>query len=227
MSQSLFQRAAKIDDIAHKSLLPKDNKLAASLDFAHTNSKKHGLPDITVTPLGGQYLRVQAQLIGAKSILEIGTLGGYSSIWFASTGAHVTSLEISPKHRDVALENIANAGYKDRVDVILGPALESLPKLLDQSKQFDLIFIDAAWEEQWEYFQFATKLARKGGCIYVDNVVREILDDDYGEYQKGKETLMEKVGRVDNVTATTVTVLSGWQGKEENFIDGFMLAVVH
>jgi predicted O-methyltransferase YrrM len=80
-------------------------------------------------------------------VLEVGTLGGYSTIWFASTGASVTTIEINPKHRDVALEN--TKGLKD-VEIILGAALDVLPKFLEEGKKFDFVFIDAAWEEQFE-----------------------------------------------------------------------------
>ena len=154
-------------------------------------------------------------------------MGGYSTIWFASTGATVTSLEINPQHRDVALENVANAGYTDKVDIVLGPALETLPTLKDRAEKFDLVFIDADWEEQFEYFEHALKLVRPGGCIYVDNVVREVLEDESGGYASGKkETLFQKVGRVENVQATLVSVVSSHKGRETEAIDGFVLAIV-
>ena len=146
-------------------------------------------------------------------------MGGYSTIWFASTGAKVTSIEIDPKHRDVALENTKGLD----VEVILGAALDVLPKLAAGGRKFDFIFIDAAWEEQWEYFQWAVKLARGNGCIYVDNVVRELLEsENVGE----GESLVTKVGREEKITATLVSTISTHKEKAEEMFDGFLLAVV-
>lgn len=210
-----LDQAGKIDAHAHSNLL-KPNR---QLDHALSNSAANGLPAITVSALQGQYLAIQCQLINAKSVLEIGTLGGYSTIWFASTGAKVTSIEIDPKHRDVAVENTKGLD----VEIILGAALDVLPKLAAEGRKFDLIFIDAAWEQQWDYFQWAVKLARVNGCIYVDNVVRELLESDaVGE----GETLVTKVGREDKVTATLVPTISSHKTRVDEMFDGFLLAVV-
>jgi len=210
-----LEQAYKIDELAHTNLL----RPSAKLDSALTSSAAAGLPDITVTKLQGQYLSIQAQLIGAKTILEIGTLGGYSTIWFASTGASVTSIEIDPKHRDVALQNTAGLD----VEIILGAALDVLPKLASEGRKFDLVFIDADWEEQWEYFQWAVKLTRDRGCVYIDNVVRELLEE--GEIGK-QESLVSKVGRLGNVEATLVSTVSSHKGRLDEMLDGFMLAIV-
>lgn len=158
--------------------------------------------------------------MGAKKILEIGTLGGYSTIWFASTGAHVTSIEIDPKHRDVALQNTDGLD----VDIILGAALDVLPKLAEEGRKFDFVFIDAAWEEQFAYYEWAVKLTRVGGAIYIDNVVRELLDqEDLGE----KEGLVSKVGGLKGkVQASLIPTVSSQKGKEEEMMDGFLLAIV-
>jgi predicted O-methyltransferase YrrM len=137
-------QARNIDVRASANLLKPNTKL----DYALSNSAAKGLPPITVTPLGGRYLAIQCQLINAKTVLEIGTLGGYSAIWLAETGAKVTSIEIDLKHRDVALENTKGLN----VELILGAALDVLPKLAGGGRKFDLVFIDAAWEEQWDYF---------------------------------------------------------------------------
>ena len=223
----LYKQAQKIDSLAHDSLLPTDTPLATSLSHALSNSAAKGLPPITISPLQGQFLAIQAQLISAKNVLEVGTLGGYSTIWFASTGAKVTSLEISPKHRDVALENVKKAGYADQVDIILGPALETLPTLTNGGKKFDLVFIDADWDQQFEYFAHAVELVRPGGCIYVDNAVREVLEGNPEAYESGeKETLFQKVGRMQGVQATLVSVVSSHKGHEGETFDGFLLAIV-
>lgn len=153
-------------------------------------------------------------------MLEIGTLGGYSTIWFARTGAKVTSIEIDSKHRDVALENTKGLD----VEIILGAALNVLQKLAAEGRKFDFPFLDAAWEEQWQYFQWAVELTRGNGCIYVDNVVRELLEsENVGE---GDESLVTKVGREERVNATLVPTISSHKRNAEEMFDGFLLAVV-
>ncbi|KIW72221.1 hypothetical protein PV04_00431 [Phialophora macrospora] len=226
---SLYQRVQKIDDQAHAALLPSNNALATALSHALSNSDVKGLPPITVSPLQGQYLAIQAQLISARRVLEIGTLGGYSTIWFASTGASVTSLEINPHHRDVAVENVRQAGYDDSVDIILGDALETLPKLAaaakkDGRQKFDLVLIDADWALQYEYITWAVQLVRPGGCIYLDNAVRAALERDANVSET--ETLFAKVGRLAGVQATVVSVLSSQKGHQGEMFDGFLLAIV-
>jgi len=214
---SHLHQAGEIDTQAKSSLLLPNPKLDAAL----ANSAANGLPPITINPLQGQFLAIQCKLLKAKNILEIGTLGGYSTIWFASTGAHVTSIEINPKHRDVALENTSGLD----VDIILGAALDVLPKLEKEGKSFDFVFIDAAWQEQFSYFEWAVKLTRSGGAIYVDNVVRELLEhDDLGE----REGLVSKVGALKGkgVQASLISTVSSHKGKEEEMMDGFLLAIV-
>ena len=212
----LLQRASTVDAQARLSLLKPDPQL----DHALASSAANNLPAITISALQGQYLALQCRLINAKSVLEIGTLGGYSTIWFARTGAKVTSIEIDSKHRDVALAN--TEGLK--VEIILGAALHVLPRLAAEGRKFDFVFIDAAWEEQWQYFQWAVKLARGSGCIYVDNVVRELLDSE--KVGEGDESLVTKVGRMDTVSATLVSTISSHKGKAEEMFDGFLLAMV-
>ncbi|KUJ19576.1 S-adenosyl-L-methionine-dependent methyltransferase [Mollisia scopiformis] len=210
-----LHQASKIDALGKAHLLTPNPKLDAAL----SNSKSNSLPDITITPLQGQYLAIQCKLQRAKTVLEIGTLGGYSTIWFASTGAHVTSIEINPKHRDVAVENTKGLD----VEIVLGAALDVLPKLHAEGKKFDFVFIDAAWEEQFSYFEWATKLARVGGAIYVDNVVRELLEEE----ELGAEgSLVSKVGKMRGVQASLITTCSSHKGVEEEMMDGFMLAIV-
>jgi len=214
-SADKLHQAGKIDAQARNSLIRPDPQL----DHALANSAANGLPAITISELQGQFLAIQCQLINAKSVLEIGTLGGYSTIWFARTGAKVTSIEIDSKHRDVALENTKGLD----VEIILGAALDVLPKLAAEGRKFDFIFVDADWEEQWEYFQWAVKLTKGNGCIYVDNVVRELLENEnVGE----GESLLTKVGREEKVSATLVSTISSHKGKAEEMFDGFLLAVV-
>jgi predicted O-methyltransferase YrrM len=118
-------------------------KSSASLEAALSNSQQQGIPPIAIGPAEGQYLSILCKLIGAKRILEIGTLGGYSTLWFVESvpGVKVTSIEINPKHRDVALENIKASPNAGNADVILGAALDVLPTLLAQGQVFDFVFI--------------------------------------------------------------------------------------
>ncbi|KAJ9133712.1 S-adenosyl-L-methionine-dependent methyltransferase [Pleurostoma richardsiae] len=217
MSSSVLDSGSAINALAEGALLRPN----AKLDEAVANSQANGLPPITVSPLQGQYLAIQCQLIGAKSVLEIGTLGGYSTIWFAQAGAKVTSLEINPKYRDIAAANTAGLD----VEIILGAALDVLPRLAAEGRQFDLVFIDASWDEQWEYFEWAVKLTRSKGAIYVDNVVRALLGS--GATDPGTESLVTKVGRDTRVTATLVSTVSGHKANPEDNFDGFLLAVVN
>jgi predicted O-methyltransferase YrrM len=216
-ASEIYKRAVALDAHAYPALLRPDQKL----DNAIKNSAAHNLPNITVSSLQGQYLSIQCQLIGAKSVLEIGTLGGYSTIWFARTGAKVTSIEIDPRHRDIAVENTKDL---DGVEIILGAALDVMPKLVAEGRKFDLVFLDASWDEQTEYFKWATKLIRDKGCIYVDNVVRNLFEDDN---MAMKETLLTSVGKMDNVTATLMSTVSGHKGTPDDMVDGFLLAIVN
>jgi predicted O-methyltransferase YrrM len=206
---------ASIIALASESLLQSNTEL----ENAIKSSAEHGLRPIEVTPLQGQLLAIQAQLIGAKSVLEIGTLGGYSTIWFAQTGAKVTSIEINPEHREVAMKNVK--GYE--VDIILGAALDVLPKLAAEGRTFDFVFIDASWTEQWEYFDWAVKLTRSKGIIYVDNVVRALVFN--GTIDSTKESLVTKVGRDKRVRATLVPTFFQQKSAEDQ-VDGFLLAIV-
>ncbi|MGZ8399918.1 MAG: O-methyltransferase [Methyloceanibacter sp.] len=167
---------SEIDGYLADSLVPGD----AALDAALEATKAAGLPAINVAPNQGKLLMLLAQAIGARRILEIGTLGGYSTIWLArglAPGGKLITLEANSKCADVARTNIAHAGLGEMVDVRVGKASDTLPGLAAEPP-FDLIFIDADKEGTPGYFQWAVKLARQGGLIIVDNVVREgaILD---------------------------------------------------
>jgi predicted O-methyltransferase YrrM len=152
------------------------------LDATLRASSEAGLPAIQVSPPQGKLLQLLAQIRGTRRILEIGTLGGYSTIWLAralpSDGRLVT-LEANPRHAEVARANLARAGLSDRVEVREGPALASLPRLAeDGSGPFDLIFIDADKPAYPEYLGWALKLSRRGSVIVADNVVRQGLVAD-------------------------------------------------
>jgi predicted O-methyltransferase YrrM len=166
------QRWSAVDGYIADLLAPAD----PALDAALKGSEAAGLPSIQVAANQGKLLHLLARLQGARTILEIGTLGGYSTIWLAralpSDGRLIT-LELDPKHAEVAGENIARAGLAERVEVRIGPASEALAGLAAEGGgPFDLIFIDADKEGYPDYLGWALKLSRPGSLIVADNVVR-------------------------------------------------------
>lgn len=187
-----------VDDYIAEELLPDDPALEAALEANRNNE----LPTIDVSPAQGKLLNLLIRMNKAKRILEIGTLGGYSTIWMARalpTDGKIVTLEIDPHHAKVARANIKRAGLSKLVDLRVGPALDSLSKLsVEGGGPFDLIFIDADKEGTPGYFQWAVKLARQGALIVVDNVVREgaILDTS------GKDSSVQGMRRFFELAAT-------------------------
>ncbi|MBI3275322.1 MAG: O-methyltransferase, partial [Methylocystis sp.] len=149
----------------------------AALDAALRANAAAGLPAIDVSPPQGKFLHVLARSIGARKILEVGTLGGYSTIWLARAlpaDGRLVTLEAEPAYAKVAAQNIARAGLSHLVDLRVGPALKTLPELQREGAgPFDLAFIDADKPNNANYFALALKLSRPGGLIVVDNVVRD------------------------------------------------------
>jgi predicted O-methyltransferase YrrM len=198
-----------------------------ALRLARTDSAAAGLPPIEVSPNQGAMLNLFAKMISARRILEIGTLGGYSTIWFArAVGAdgQVVSLEIDPHHADVARSNVARAGFTDNVNVVVGAAIDSLKAMIAEGQTlFDLVFIDADKASIPSYVEAALQLTHPGSAIIVDNVVRsggvrnaESTDPDI----IGIREFLEMAGsdpRLD-VTAIQTVGSKGW--------DGFALALV-
>jgi len=169
MSEQLW---ANVDAYIEQQLVPQDEALTAAL----ADSREAGLPAISVAPNQGKLLGLFARSIGARKILELGTLGGYSSIWLARAlpedGSLVT-LELEPKHAEVARKNLERAGVLSRVEIRVGRAVDSLRQLHASGRgPFDLIFIDADKESMPEYFTWALALARVGSLIVIDNVIR-------------------------------------------------------
>lgn len=157
-----------VDDYFNGALLPRDEALEAAL----AASDKAGLPQIAVAPNQGKLLQLLGLSVGARRILEIGTLGGYSTIWLARAlpeGGKLVSLEYEPLHAEVARSNIARAGLSDKAEVRTGAALDLLPNV---QGPIDFAFIDADKENNAPYFEAALKLARPGALIVIDNVVR-------------------------------------------------------
>jgi predicted O-methyltransferase YrrM len=193
-----------------------------AVDNALSASDKAGLPAIAVSPTQGKQLYLLALIRGARRILEIGTLGGYSTIWLARAlpaDGKLITLEADPKHAEVARANIRDAGLGDKVDVRVGRALDTLPTLVGP---FDLFFIDADKPSIPDYFQWSLKLSRPGSVIIVDNVVRDgaIIDANGDAAVKGVRRFNELVAAEKRVTGTTIQTV-GSKG-----YDGFAMLVV-
>jgi caffeoyl-CoA O-methyltransferase len=166
LSQDIYQQ---VDDYIAGLVAPEDEALSA----ARTASLEAGLPDIAISAAEGKFLHVLARAIRAERILEIGTLGGYSTIWLARAlppHGQLITIEVDEQHAGVAQRNIAHANLADRIEVRVGAALDVLPTL---SGPFDFIFIDADKETYVDYFGWAVRLARPGTLIVADNVVRK------------------------------------------------------
>ncbi len=160
-----------VDGYFNTALIPRDPALQGALE----RSREAGLPSIAVAENQGRLLNLLASLMGARRILEVGTLGGYSAIWLARAlpaDGRLVSLEIDPRHAEVARANLAAAGLADRAEVRLGRGIDLLPAL-EGGEPFDLAFIDADKPSNPDYFAWAMRLVRPGGLIIVDNVVRK------------------------------------------------------
>ncbi|MCW3657032.1 O-methyltransferase [Burkholderia cenocepacia] len=173
----------QVDAYFSATLVPSD----AVLDAALAASDAAGLPAINVAPNQGKLLQLLATIRGARRILEVGTLGGYSTIWLARAlppGGALVTLELNPAHAKVATQNIARAGFAQVVSVVVGSAKDSLARLIDTGEApFDFIFIDADKDNNAVYLDAALKLSRPGTVIVVDNVVRNgrVVDPDNRE----------------------------------------------
>jgi len=198
-----------------------------ALEAALRDSEAAELPQIAVTPLQGKFLQLLAQIQGARTILEIGTLGGYSTIWLARAlpeDGRLISLEYNARHAEVATRNIARAGLDRIVEVRVGPALESLPKLADENPPpFDLVFIDADKVNNPNYVEWALRLTSAGSLIVVDNVVRggRVADaDSKAPDVLGSRAAVELIGSHPRLSGTAIQTV-GSKGH-----DGFALARV-
>lgn len=211
-------RWAAVDEYVAGHLLGRDEALAAAL----AANAAAGLPEIDVSATQGRMLQLFARMVGARRILEVGTLGGYSTIWLARAlpeGGRLVTLEIDPHHAEVARGNIAAAGLGDRVEVITGPAIDALRSL---DGAFDFIFIDADKPSNVAYLTEALRLSRPGTAIVVDNVVREgqILDPENTDDRViGTRALFEAVAAEPLLIATAVQTVGTKKW------DGFLLAL--
>lgn len=198
-----------------------------ALEAALRASEAAGLPPIQVSPLQGKLLHLLARLSGARRVLEVGTLGGYSTIWLAravpADGAVVT-LEREPRHAEVARANFVQAGVAARVELRLGPALDSLARLAEErAAPFDMVFLDANKDQYPEYLERSVGLCRPGSLIVADNVVRrgDVADDrSLDPAVRGVRRMTERIARDPRLLATAVQTV-GVKG-----YDGFALAMV-
>jgi len=219
--ESLEDRWTRIDDYLVDALLPHD----AALEAALQESEAAGLPAIAVAPNQGRMLELMARSIGARRILEIGTLGGYSTLWLAHAlpeDGRLISLEFEPRHAEVARRNIANAGFAGQVEVRVGRAIDNLPGLAGEGP-FDLVFIDADKPSNPDYFTWAMRLTRPGSLIIVDNVVRGgiVADADTRDPNAlGVRRMNELIAAELRVLATAVQTV-GSKGH-----DGFAMLLV-
>jgi predicted O-methyltransferase YrrM len=202
---------------------PSDTALDAALEA----SAAAGLPPIGVSPVQGKLLQLLARIQGTRNILEIGTLGGYSTIWLARAlpaGGRLITLEFDPKHAEVARANLVRAGLAGVVDLRVGRALDTLPQLAAEGRgPFDLIFIDADKEGYPDYLGWALKLARRGTVIIADNVVRKGAVIDTGS----NDSLLQGVRRFNELLAAEKRVSATvFQTVGSKGHDGFAIAIV-
>ena len=212
-----------VDGYLAERLVPADAALQGALEA----SAAAGLPSINVAPTHGKFLHLLARMQGARRILEIGTLGGYSTIWLAralAAGGRLITLEADAKHAGVARTNLARAGLEGIVELRHGAALETLPQIAAEGcGPFDLIFIDADKQNIPRYFEWALKLSRLGTLIVVDNVVRggAVIDPASNDTNvQGVQRFLEMIAAEPRVSATAIQTV-GMKG-----YDGFALALV-
>jgi predicted O-methyltransferase YrrM len=218
--QDLWNR---VDQRLEELLIHPEENLSAALE----SNRADGLPSIDVSPLFGKFLSLLIGISGAHRVLEVGTLGGYSTTWMAKAlpeDGHVITLELNPHHAEVARANLKRAGVLNRVDVRVGPAAESLRKLQEESAEpFDFIFLDADKRSMPVYLDWSLKLARKGTIIVADNVVRDgrIVDaHTKDEDTQGTKRFLELAGANPRLRVTALQTV----GIKQH--DGFAIAVV-
>lgn len=215
---------AAVDQYFGGLFVPED----AALEAALKATGEAGMPAINVSPTQGKLLHLLAKAHGVKSILEIGTLGGYSTIWMGRAlpaDGRLITLEIDPKHADIARANIERAGLGDRVEIRLGAAITTLPQLFESGAgPFDLVFIDADKVSTPAYLEWAMKLTRPGSLIIIDNVVRNGAVADPGNSDpnvNGIQQAMAAMAADERITATAIQTV-GSKG-----YDGLAIALVN
>ncbi len=213
-----------VDAYVSETIVGRDSALEAALKA----NAAAGLPSIDVSAPQGKLIHLMARMMGARKALEIGTLGGYSTIWLASAlpdDGRLITLEWSARHAEVARRNVAHAGLGGKVEIRTGAALETLPKIEAEGLgPFDFVFIDADKENNAAYLEWALRLSRRGTAIVVDNVVRdgEVVDARSADSDVvGVRRMFEMIAREPRLSATAIQTVGakGW--------DGFALAIVN
>jgi predicted O-methyltransferase YrrM len=211
-----------VDDYLDTVFSLRDEALQSGL----ARAEAAGLPAIQVTAAQGKFLHLLARMISARRILEIGTLGGYSTTWLARAlpaGGQLVTLEVSPENADVARTNIAEAGLDEVVQIRIGAALDSLPEIESQQlAPFDLVFIDADKPNNPEYVRWALRLTRPGSVIVLDNVVRDgqVIDPNGDPAVQGTRAALDLLGSDPRIDATAIQTV-GNKG-----YDGFAIGLV-
>jgi predicted O-methyltransferase YrrM len=220
MSESVF---TAVDRYINNLFIPEDTSLAATMEAA----KKEGIPPISISSGQGKLLYLLAKMSKPQSILEIGTLAGFSTIWFARSlpeNGRIVTLELDPHHADVARKNLEGAGVANKAEIRVGNALDTMDKMISANKEkFDLIFIDADKPPYAEYFLKALELSHSGTVIIADNVVREgkILDTGINDEDiEGIQRFNLALATSDKVEATILQTVG------EKVHDGIAIAIV-
>ncbi|HET8778665.1 MAG TPA: O-methyltransferase [Agromyces sp.] len=217
MAEPTLENWQRVDHYLSSILIDDDPTLSGAV----ADTAASGLPAIEVTPLAGKLLHLLARMSGARRVLEVGTLGGYSTIWLARgipSDGRVVTLEAVQKHADVARANLERAGVSDKVEIIVGLAADSLARLAERGDgPFDLVFIDADKESNTTYIDWAIRLGRPGTVIVVDNVGRAGEVADAGSTDAmviGTQRGLELLGSDPRVDATALQTVGakGWDG---------------
>ena len=218
---TIFQR---VDDYINNLLAPEDDALKQAIQ----SLERQNIPQISISANQGKFLQVMAKLVGAKKILELGTLGGYSTIWMGRAlgdDGKIITIELDAKHETVAQNNIDRAGLSGKVEIRVGKGLELLRKMIEENEApFDLIFIDADKPPYAEYFNLALQLSRSGTLIIADNVIREgkVLESNtQDEMVAGVHRFNKLLAATKEVTASIIQNV----GAKEH--DGMAIAVVN
>ncbi|WP_456271122.1 O-methyltransferase [Bacillus sp. AK031] len=219
----LMNKWEQADQYFSEKLLGEDSIMESILK----RNKESGLPEIDVSPNQGKFLHLLVKLNGARRILEIGTLGGYSSVWMGRAlpeDGQLVTLEYSEKHASVAEENIRSAGLENKISIMTGPALDTLPTLKEKGyPEFDLIFIDADKPNNPHYLNWALEFSRPGTVIICDNVVRKgNVIDEHSEDPSiiGTRQMIDLLSGNPRIDSTAVQTV-GSKG-----YDGFVIGIV-
>ncbi len=225
------ERWTAVDAYGVSNLHPPSRPSEGVLNDTLEHIRNSGMPDDSTYPAFGKFLALHVRAVNAKHILEVGVLGGYTAIWITTQNpdARVTCLEVDPHHAKVARENVDRAGVGDRVEIIVAPGLESLPKIKEEvasgkRPKFSFTFIDADKENNWAYFDYAADLSIPGAAIVVDNVIRKgyIIQEEHITESPvaGAREVIENAGKDSRVEACLMQTVS-----EKNY-DGFLYAIV-